>query len=65
MIRLNIPDMSCSHCAGVITKALKTLDQDAAITFDMAQHVVEVRTGASAAAVLDTLAQAGFPASPA
>lgn len=65
MIRLNIPDMSCGHCAGVITKALKALDQDAEITFDMARHLVEVRTGASAPAVLDTLAQAGFPASPA
>ena len=65
MIRLNVPDMSCGHCTGVITKALKALDQDAAITFDMARHVVEVGTGASADAVIATLAQAGFPASPA
>lgn len=63
MIRLNVPDMSCGHCAGVITKALKALDQGADITFDMGSHVVEVRTGASADAVLATLAQAGFPAS--
>lgn len=64
MITLNVPDMSCGHCAGVITKALKALDQDAVITFDMARHVVEVRTAASTAAVLATLDQAGFPASP-
>lgn len=65
MIRLTIPDMSCGHCAGVITKALKALDQGADISFDMDSHVVAVRTSAPAAAVLDTLAQAGFPASPA
>lgn len=63
MIKLKVPDMSCGHCAGVITKALKGLDQGAEIRFDMPQHVVEVRTGAAPDAVLAALAHAGFPAS--
>ncbi len=63
MIRLNVPDMSCGHCAGVITRALKALDPGAGISFDMPQHVVEVTTGAAPDAVLAALAQAGFPAS--
>ena len=63
MIKLSIPDMSCGHCAGVITKALKQLDQDAAVEFDMPQRTIQVRTSAPAEEVLTALSDAGYPAS--
>ena len=62
MITLNVPDMSCGHCAGVITKALKELDKGATIGFDMHHHMVQVETTQGPDAVLKTMAAAGYPA---
>lgn len=61
MITLNVPDMSCGHCAGVITKALKALDPQAVIGYDMHNHQVQVDTRESTADVLLTMSQAGYP----
>lgn len=63
MIKLHIPDMSCGHCAGVVTRTVKELDQDAAIGFDMPARTVELSTTATQDAVLASLAEAGYPAS--
>lgn len=65
MITLKVPDMSCSHCTGVITKAIKGLDQQAAIGFDMHNHMVQVETTHAQDAVVKALAAAGYPATPA
>lgn len=62
MITLNVPDMSCGHCAGVITKAVKQLDSNAVLDFDMPAHTVKVQTSAPVAQVLATLDDAGYPA---
>ena len=61
MTRLTVPDMSCAHCAGVITHTLKTLDPQAAITFDMPSHTVDVASSAPLDAVVAALAAAGYP----
>ncbi len=65
MIRFNVPDMSCGHCAGVITKAMKALDPDATVAFDMHHHMVEIGTSRPADEVMRALDQAGYPATPA
>lgn len=65
MIRLNVPDMSCGHCAGVITKAMKALDPDASVAFDMHNHMVEIGSAQPAEVVMKALEQAGYPATPA
>jgi copper chaperone len=62
MIKLNIPDMSCGHCAGVITSTLKGIDPDAQITIDVAAHSVELKTSQSLELVYQALAAAGYPA---
>ena len=62
MIILNVPDMSCAHCAGVITKALRTLDPAAVVGFDMHNHQVQVDTTQSAATVAAAMEAAGYPA---
>ncbi len=62
MITIKVPDMSCNHCSGVITKALHQLDPQAVIGFDMHHHLVRVETSGTAQQVLDTLEQAGYPA---
>jgi copper chaperone len=62
MITLQVPDMSCSHCSGVITKAVKKLDPAAEVAFDMHHHKIQVVTAKPAAAVIDALNEAGYPA---
>ncbi|UOD31648.1 heavy-metal-associated domain-containing protein [Massilia violaceinigra] len=62
MIKLSIPEMSCGHCAGVITKTVKELDQNAVVTFDMPARTIEVDTTAARDEVLASLAEAGYPA---
>ena len=64
MMTLKVPDMSCGHCAGVITKAIKALDQDAQIGFDMHNQMVQVQTSRKQMAIIDALAAAGYPATP-
>lgn len=62
MIILNVPDMSCGHCSGVITKALRALDPAAVVGFDMHNHQVQVDTTHSAPTVMKALEAAGYPA---
>ncbi len=62
MITLNVPDMSCSHCSGVITKALRELDPAAVVGFDMHNRQVQVDTVQGAADVIKALDAAGYPA---
>lgn len=61
MITLNVPDMSCGHCAGVITKALKALDPEAVIGYDMHNHQVQVDTRQSVSDVLSAMEKSGYP----
>jgi copper chaperone len=62
MITLKVPDMSCSHCSGVITKALKQLDPNAEIGFDMHHRMIQVETSSTPTMVVDALDKAGYPA---
>lgn len=62
MLTLNVPDMSCGHCSGVITKALKGLDPSAVIGFDMPRHRVQIETTAAPDAVLTAVEAVGYPA---
>lgn len=64
MIKLSIPDMSCGHCAGVITNTIKGLDNSAVVEFDMAARTATINTSAGQAEVSAALAQAGYPAAP-
>jgi copper chaperone len=62
MITLKVPDMSCGHCAGVITAALSAFDPAAVVGFDMHNRQVQIDTTYSAASVMAALEAAGYPA---
>ncbi|HEY9065221.1 MAG TPA: heavy-metal-associated domain-containing protein [Burkholderiaceae bacterium] len=55
MIAFEIQDMSCNHCVGVITRAVKGIDQGATLQVDLAAHRVQIEP---ASANADTLAEA-------
>jgi copper chaperone len=62
MMKFSIPDMSCGHCSGVITKAIKEIDSAATIDFDMAARTATINSSADQATVREALAEAGYPA---
>ena len=61
-MEFNVPDMSCGHCAGVITKTLKALDASAIVSVDLPLKKVTVQTTQDRETVAAALAEAGYPA---
>ena len=49
MIVFNVTDMTCGHCVGVITKAVRGVDSNATVTVELSMHRLEIH-GASASA---------------
>jgi copper chaperone len=62
MTTLHIPDMSCGHCSGVITRTIAALDPAATVQFNMERHLAEVRSTLPLNQLLPALADAGYPA---
>ncbi|MEO7159777.1 MAG: heavy-metal-associated domain-containing protein [Polaromonas sp.] len=60
-MEFDIPDMSCGHCAGVITKTVKQLDADATLNIDLPAKKVTVQTAQDRKTVADALTEAGYP----
>jgi len=65
MLAFQVNDMTCGHCAGAITRAVKDLDQAAKVTIDLAQHLVTVEpTAADGGQIRDAIAGAGYTPEP-
>ena len=61
MTTFHVPDMTCGHCTGAITKAVRELDPQATVQCDLATHRVDVGSSTrSEALLLETIAQAGY-----
>ena len=55
MIAFQVNDMTCGHCAGAITKAVKALDRNARVDVDLGAHQVRIEQASTDA---DTLRRA-------
>ncbi|MDH6233823.1 copper chaperone [Mesorhizobium soli] len=64
MITLKVPDMTCGHCAGVVTKAVQSIDAAARVDIDLKAQTVTIETKAGSATVMRALDIAGYPAAP-
>lgn len=62
MLELTLKDMSCGHCAKVVTETVHALDADATVEIDLPSHAVRVDSGADPVAIKQALAAAGYPA---
>lgn len=61
MIVFEVPDMSCGHCVGAITEAVKTVDGAAKVQVDLAAHRVQVEPATADAAMLEAaIREAGY-----
>lgn len=62
MLKLNVPDMTCGHCVGMVTKAIKSVDADANVTIDLPLQTVLIETNADPDGIKNALETAGYPA---
>jgi len=60
MIAFKVSDMTCGHCAGTITKAVKDLDAGAKLDISLAEHLVRVDSKASREDLQLAIAEAGY-----
>ncbi|SIT48413.1 conserved hypothetical protein [Paraburkholderia ribeironis] len=61
MIAFEVNDMTCGHCAGAITEALKAVDNHAKFTVDPARHLVTIEsTDVDPNKLRDAIADAGY-----
>ena len=66
MIAFEVHDMTCGHCVGTLTKALKATDQGAQVRIDLATHRVEVEpASADAVQLAQAIREAGYTPVPA
>ena len=62
MTTLSVPDMSCNHCKATVEAALCAVPEAGAVTVDLTNRKVEVTGPAPAAALIQALDKAGYPA---
>ena len=61
MIEFKIEDMSCGHCASMITKTVMSLDAKARVDVDLAQKIVKIESTEDRTALAEALSEAGYP----
>lgn len=60
MIEFQVDDMTCGHCAGVITQAVKSVDAGAHIDIDVRGKRVRVHATAPVQAIAGAIREAGY-----
>jgi copper chaperone CopZ len=62
MIEMNVKDMTCNHCVGVVTRTVKQVDPNADVQVDLPTKRVRVDTAHSFGELAKALSEAGYPA---
>ena len=60
VLELTLPTMTCGHCVGVVTKAIRQADPQALVDIDLATNRVRVETTEDRETIASALAQAGY-----
>ena len=60
MIELNVPDMTCGHCAATIRKAVAGVEAAAGCEVDLAQKRVTVTSALPPSDFIEALEEAGY-----
>ena len=59
-MELEVKDMTCGHCAGVITKAVRYVDAQAKVDIDVATRTVRIESAHGTADFLSAIQAAGY-----
>ncbi|GAB59726.1 heavy-metal-associated domain-containing protein [Rheinheimera nanhaiensis] len=62
MMKFHIDGMTCGHCVSRVTKAIVSLQSDAKVEADLAEHSIRVSSNLTTADIIDALKAAGYPA---
>jgi copper chaperone len=60
MIEFCVNDMTCGHCASVITKAVKSIEQETSVEVDLAARRVRIIGRAEPGDYADAIREAGY-----
>lgn len=61
MIEFNVPDISCGHCVGMVSKTVKQVDPAASVEVDLASKQVRITSALSRDVFAAALTDAGYP----
>ena len=61
MIEFHIPDMTCGHCASMVSATLAQTDPNCKISVELSQRKVSVQTTEERSALVEALTEAGYP----
>lgn len=61
MIEFEVKDMSCGHCASVITKTIKFVDPKAKVLVDLGGKKITVESTEDRASFAEAITEAGYP----
>ncbi|MBH9576214.1 heavy-metal-associated domain-containing protein [Inhella proteolytica] len=64
MPSFHLPDMSCGHCASRVSQALKALDPQCRIDFELRERRIQVQSEQAPQALVEALREAGYPPAP-
>lgn len=59
-MELEVKDMTCGHCAGAITKAVKEVDAQANVDINVVDRTVLIESAHDAADFLSAIEDAGY-----
>lgn len=62
MIELNVKNMTCGHCVNTVTRAIQSVDANAAVQVDLQTGRVQIDGSAAAVELLKAVNDAGYPA---
>ena len=65
MLRYTIENMTCGHCVGTVTRAVRGVDADAEVFADIAAKSLEITTVALGDVMARAIGQAGYAVTPA
>jgi copper chaperone len=63
MIELNLPDMTCGHCASTVAKTVALIDPAAKVEVDLEGKNVKIQSAEDRQEFVDALSEAGYPPS--
>jgi copper chaperone len=55
-----VQGMSCNHCVGAVTQAVKALDPQAEVNIDLASGKVDVQSGQDRGAIVQAIEEEGY-----
>jgi len=65
MIAFHVNDMTCGHCAGLVNKALKAIDDESKVTVDLERRLIFVAsTQSTIEDIRDAIVEAGYTPTP-